>query len=52
MQNATMYCLCLHDRILPTIKSLGYTPVGLGSDDFSNEGSLEEEEKKYAHCAI
>ena len=37
MQNAKMYCLCLHNRILPIIKKLGYAPVGVGNDKFSDE---------------
>ena len=35
MNNATMYCLCLHNRVLPIIKRLGYVPVGLGNDNYS-----------------
>ena len=37
MHNATMYCLSLHDKVLPIIKKLGYVPVGLGSNKFSEE---------------
>ena len=37
MQNAKMYCLCLHNNTLPIIKKLGYVPVGVGSDKFSEE---------------
>ena len=37
MHNATMYCLSLHDKVLPIIKKLGYVPVGVGSDKFSEE---------------
>ncbi len=37
MQNAKMYCLCLHNNTLPIIKKLGYVPVGLGSNKFSEE---------------
>jgi len=37
MHNATMYCLCLHNKVLTTIKKLGYVPVGLGKDNFSAE---------------
>ena len=37
MHNATIYCLCLHNTVLPTIKKLGYVPVGLGNDKFSDE---------------
>ena len=35
MRNATMYCLCLDNKLLPTIKKLGYVPVGLGKAEFS-----------------
>ncbi len=37
MKNATMYCLCIHNKVLPIIKKLGYVAVGLGNDNFSNE---------------
>ena len=37
MQNAKMYCLCLHNRTLPIVKKLGYVPVGVGNDKFSDE---------------
>ncbi len=37
MHNAKMFCLCLHNKVLPVMKKLGYVPVGLGNDNFSNE---------------
>ena len=37
MLDATMYCLCLHNEVLPVIKKLGYVPVGLGNGKFSEE---------------
>ena len=37
MLNAKMYCLCLHNKTLPIIKKLGYIPVGVGGDKFSQE---------------
>ena len=37
MQNAKMYCLCLHNKVLPIMKKLEYIPVGLGSGSFSSE---------------
>ena len=37
MHNATIYCLCLHNKVFPIIKKLNYVPVGLGNDNFSNE---------------
>ena len=37
MRNATMYCLCLHNEVLPVMKKLGYVPVGLGNGKFSEE---------------
>ena len=37
MDNATIYCLCLHNKVLPVIKKLGYVPVGLGNEKFSKE---------------
>ena len=37
MQNATIFCLCLHNKVLPIIKKLEYIPVGLGTDNYSKE---------------
>ena len=37
MHNATIYCLSLYNKTLPIIKKLGYIPVGLGDDKFSEE---------------
>ena len=37
MQNATIFCLCLHNKVLPIIKKLEYIPVGLGTDNYSRE---------------
>ena len=45
-----MYCLCLHNEVLPIIKKLNYIPVGLGSNNFSSEwikdNTLENISKK------
>jgi len=32
-----MYCLSLYNKTLPIIKKLGYVPVGLGAENFSEE---------------
>ena len=37
MLNSTMYCICLDNKLLPTIKKLDYVPVGLGNAKFSKE---------------
>ena len=37
MNNAVIYCLCLHDDLLKKVTQLGYVPVGLGSNNFSIE---------------
>tara|TARA_B100000886_G_scaffold313021_1_gene249373 strand:+ start:116 stop:931 length:816 start_codon:yes stop_codon:yes gene_type:complete len=37
MQNLKMYCICIHDEILPKVKKLNYIPVGLGDDNFNDE---------------
>ena len=37
MRNIKMYCLCLHEKTLSTVKSLGYIPVGLGDDIYSQD---------------
>jgi hypothetical protein len=37
MKNATIFCLCLHDTVLPVVEKLNYIPVGLGSNDFSKK---------------
>ena len=37
MRSATIYCLCIHNKVLPVMKKLGYEPVGLGNDNFSEK---------------
>ena len=37
MQNLKMYCICIHNEILPKVKKLNYIPVGLGDYDFNQE---------------
>ena len=32
-----MYCLCLQNKHLKIVKDLGYIPVGLGKEIFSEE---------------
>lgn len=32
-----MYCLCLHNKDLKLVQNLGYIPVGLGKENFSND---------------
>ena len=49
MKNITMYCLSLHEKTLPTIKSLGYVPVGLGTDNFSDEWLTDKTGDNIAH---
>ena len=34
---ATIYCHSLYNKLLAQIKNVGYVPVGLGSENFSNE---------------
>ena len=48
-----MYCICLHDRNYTAVKKLGYIPVGLGKEIFSegwlkdNQGENISEKNKY-----
>ena len=37
MLNATIYCHSLYDSMLNKIKTVGYVPVGLGTNNFSSE---------------
>ena len=37
MKNLTMFCLSLHPNHLSNLKTINYTPVGLGENNFSNE---------------
>jgi len=53
MKDLKIFCLCIHDHIFSTIKSLNYIPVGLGSSNFSkdwirdNTGSNISHKNKY-----
>ena len=40
MDNATIYCMCLHNRVLPEIKKVDYVPVGLGNDNYSKKVNM------------
>ena len=37
MNKLKIYCLCLRDNNFNTVQKLGYTPVGLGDENFSNK---------------
>ena len=37
MSNYNIFCMCLQNHHLQNIKKLGYLPVGLGAQDFSDE---------------
>ena len=53
MNNLKMYCMCLHNGLYRTVKDLGYIPVGLGKENFSdgwlrdNQGENISEKNKY-----
>ena len=49
MHNATMYCVCLDDKLLPTIKKLDYVPVGLGNAKFSKEWLKDDTLENISH---
>ena len=42
MNNAQIYCLCLHNELLNKVKALNYIPVGLGSNKFSEEWTTDK----------
>ncbi len=37
MSKLTIYCMAFHNKVLQEIKKVGYVPVGLGPDNYSNE---------------
>ena len=53
MNKLKMYCICLHDKLYNAIKELGYVPVGLGKEIFSdgwlrdNQGENISEKNEY-----
>ena len=53
MNKLKMYCICLHNRNYSAVKKLGYIPVGLGKEIFSegwlkdNQGENISEKNKY-----
>ena len=53
MNKLKMYRICLHDKNYSAVKKLGYIPVGLGKDIFSegwlkgNQGENISEKNKY-----
>ena len=36
MHDLKIYCMCLDNNYLDVVKDLGYIPVGLKNDNFSN----------------
>ena len=49
MNNAKIYCLCLHDELINKIKELKYIPVGLGNNNFSDEWLLDKKGKNISN---
>lgn len=53
MNKLKMYCICIHNKLYKTIKELGYIPVGLGKEIFSdgwlrdNKGENISEKNEY-----
>ncbi len=37
MKNLKMYCICIHNELLPKLKKINYIPVGLGDNNFNSE---------------
>ena len=37
IKNLKMFCICLHNELLPKLKHLNYIPVGLGDSKFDSE---------------
>tara|TARA_Y200000002_G_C22598841_1_gene628594 strand:- start:9 stop:821 length:813 start_codon:yes stop_codon:yes gene_type:complete len=49
MNNAIIYCLCLHDKLYNNVKDLGYVPVGLGSKNFSDGWITDSSGENISH---
>ena len=37
MKNLKMFCICVHNELLPKLKRINYIPVGLGDEKFGSE---------------
>ena len=37
MKNLKMFCICVHNELLPKLKHINYIPVGLGDEKFDSE---------------
>ena len=49
MQNLSMYCISMKSDHLNIIKDFNYIPVGLGSENFSNEWKKDKSGNNIAH---
>ena len=49
MQNLSMYCISMKSGHLNVIKDFNYIPVGLGSENFSNEWKQDKSGNNIAH---
>ena len=49
MNNLELYCMCLYDDHLENVKALGYTPVGLGKNNFRSEWLRDNHGENISH---
>ena len=49
MNNLEIFCICIDNRLLNKIKKITYTPVGLGSDNFSNGWITDDKGAHISH---
>ncbi len=49
MSNLEIFCICINSELLNKIKKINYTPVGLGSDRFSNDWVTDNKDIHISH---
>lgn len=49
IDNLTMYCLCLENKVLKAVENLNYVPVGLGNGKFSKDWTKDDTLQNISH---
>ena len=45
MKNLKIFCICLNNDLLEVVKNINYKPVGLGTENFSDEWIRDNNKK-------
>ena len=52
MENLKMFCICVHNDLLPKLKLINYIPVGLGDEKFDTGWLTDKSGKNISLFAV